>query len=819
MNKKQRRLFMHLLLIGTLFAQLLTSYTVFAEANESTAEETTMESSIPKLSEAVDQQLAEHQSQVTVQEEETVIELGSEWEIAKGNIEESKPLAEIGTYGDKSGLTRAVLTRDPNTIPDFRQYNFTGCDIQAVKHETTDPWTKTIRVSSNSTTLKEPSLGVWVSGSGYSMIYYRTDYTVATQNAVDITFTIPAQHRGKQLTFRFVRRDFNPINDVWYYRTNAQTITASQNPTTAGGSITPQSRTYAANGVQASGTATFSLSSVSRSGTPKVLFYTNATTASAAVPNPSAAQASANCSVSGNTLSFTANLTRGTTYYYRYYMDTNYSGIKVYSAYNAAYRITMPNIGLGATQFTITTDGLGFNTDCQYTLTHPYGGTATSVLPANSRIYFYTSLSEANHTNQAQYVKKTSALSATASGRVGISNFQQLEPGITYYWRFNVLTNYSQITSFPGAGASYNVTMPKLTISNPTVTPVGTTGVVNAAINSTLVGTGASYPTNTSKVYVFDQEEKADNKETASAILVGDLSHSGNQMKVDNLSGLQPNKKYWARFYVSSNYSAINDWSEVVEFQTPYAVKEEYYDFSGTYLKEENKTIADGSVYQLEGVDINHSGEDYVYYGWLNASQTPGVDSPNRSPFTATNNTTVKLIYVKKDEAFFLRSVPKLDFGTVDTSTVTQDYPLDTSKYGGSSDDLSVEFLDRRLTSTGWSLKVQLSDLEMNHSATEKLTNATLTMSRKLQLLDSSNNWSDTLPSGLNDYGGGDILLYAGGSEVNVFSSGSASPGDCNGIWRNLIDFNSVKLNVQGGTALKGASYSGKVTWKLDNTP
>ena len=58
-----------------------------------------------------------------------------------------------------------------------------------------------------------------------------------------------------------------------------------------------------------------------------------------------------------------------------------------------------------------------------------------------------------------------------------------------------------------------------------------------------------------------------------------------------------------------------------------------------------------------------------------------------------------------------------------------------------------------------------------------------------------------------------------GGSEVNVLSSGTASAADCSGIWRNLIDFDSVKLNVQGSTALAGAKYSGKVTWTLDNTP
>lgn len=823
MSKSKMQKLIKLLILCCLTVQAFLPVMSFAETTDTSTssekEEETTESSIPKLSESLDRTLEEL---TETKESSNMVE--KEDEIVTEEVEHKNEVTQ------SEQTTQGVQNlRSPRLAPylDISQVNrqptgTTGFQLTSVSVSNKSPWILNFDVYSVSFNLIGVRIwGATAQGPAIDRIYYQARSGTSTIIEVEI----PAELRGRNLeceaAFQYAPASGNQ-KAIWHHHTGSKkyyTTIASAN-----GSVTPNRPiSLAAAGTSVSGSASFSLTNLAFSGSvpPRIYFFEDRNQAAAGIPNLGQAQAYADCGVSGNTMSFSNKaLTRGKTYYYRYVITTNYSEMTIYSVFDDGYRITMPDITLiGNLDRHLHSDGVGIDLGQSYSLVNPYEGTATAIVPANCRFNFYTSYDKAisNDLSGGKSVLPTSV--DTANGRLHLSNYRGLDPGVTYWYRVNCAVNYTGISTMRAAHQTLQVTMPKLTISAPTITPVGTNGTINAAVTSTLLGSNANYPANTSKVYIFDSEQKANNKEIASRVLEGNLTHNGTQMKVDNLSGLTPGKKYWARFYVSSNYTAINQWSAVVPFSIPYVVNEEYYDLSGTHIKNEPVTISDGSTYQPSEADFTHNSKDYVYYGWLDASETPGVDTPKHTPFTANNNTTVKLIYLDRATALMLRSVPKLDFGTVETSTVTQDYPLDTSKYGGSSDDLSVEFLDRRLTSTGWSLKVQLSDLEMTHSATEKLTNATLTMSRKLQLLDSSNNWSDTLPSGLNDYGGGDILLYAGGSEVNVFSSGSASPGDCNGIWRNLIDFNSVKLNVQGGTALKGATYSGKVTWKLDNTP
>lgn len=780
--------------------------------NNEKKEETT-ESSIPKLSESLDRTL----EKLTETSETANTTVGENEVLNKETEEKQQEAAVPSVRSSRSArlapyLEVSSINRQPT--------GSSGFQLTSVSVSSKSPWILNFNVYAEYFNL----IGVRIwgdTGQGYAIdrIYYQA--RSGTSNIIEVE--IPAELRGRNLeceaAFQYSPASGNQ-KAIWHHHTGSKKYYTTI--AYANGSVTPnRPMNMSVHGTVVSGSASFSLNNLAFSGSvpPRVYFFEDRNLAAANPPNVSP-HTYADCGVSGNTIYFNDKaLQRGKTYYYRFVITTNYSDITIYSDFNDDYRITMPDITLHEANMNVSirADGLALNASVPYSLVSPFEGVATSIDPANSRIRFYNSLANAGTVTNMDYEVIPDIY--TPSRLAYKNDYASLLAGKEYWYRFGVATNYLSVYQWTLPDASRKITMPKLTLSVPTVTPVGTTGSINAAVTSALVGTGASYPANASKVYIFDSEQKANNKETASRVLEGNLAQSGGQMVINNLSGLTPGKKYWARFYVSSNYTAINQWSDVVPFSIPYTVNEEYYDLTGNSIKNETVTISNGSTYQPSQADFNHSGTDYVYYGWLNASETPGVDTPRNSTFTATSNTTVKLIYLDKNTAFFLRSVPKFDFGTVTASDTNQDYSLDSNRYGGSTDDLSVEFLDKRPTSTGWSLKARMSELEMVQSPSDKLINAKLTMARKMQRLDGANNWGNTLPSGINDYGGGELTLDAGGSEVNVLSSGTASAADCSGIWRNLIDFDSVKLNVQGSTALAGAKYSGKVTWTLDNTP
>lgn len=830
-------------IVCSLIVQIIFPTLVFADSAGTSNEEkeTTTESSIPKMSESVEHVLKEMQDKPATKNTTESIEVPKKADAEK---EEPKADTEEKNKNTKNSISPfGIGVQSINTLDviadglDMRVGNHSRFMLVSVEDSNKNPWTKVFTIYNDAALTSVGIFIYWINGGVYRKVYYRTydDYKTdpdfIANKLIKIEVSIPANVRDSGNIFRYnpTQHDATYGGKIWGYRTGRDIYQRPQEGTfsvkSASGSVTPNRPiSLAAAGTSVSGSASYSLNNLAFSGSvpPRIYFFEDRNQAAASIPNLGQAQAYADCGVSGNTISFSNKaLTRGKTYYFRYVITTNYSQMTVYSAFNDGYRITMPDITLtGNLNRVLKSDGVSVDMSQSYSLVSPYEGTATSIVPANSRFRFYTSYNNAvadNWSGGGRSLLPTSV--DTTNGRLHLSNYTGLDPGVTYWYRVFCAVNYTGISATNIAHDTLKVTMPKLTLSAPTVTPVATTGSINAAVTSTLVGSGATYPTNASKVYIFDSEQKANNKETASRVLEGNLAQSGGQMVINNLSGLTPGKKYWARFYVSSNYTAINQWSAVVPFSIPYTVNEDYYDLAGNHIKNESVTISNGSTYQPSQADFSHSGTDYVYYGWLNASETPGVDTPRNSTFTATSNTTVKLIYLDKNTAFFLRSVPKFDFGTVTASDTNQDYSLDSNRYGGSTDDLSVEFLDKRPTSTGWSLKAQMSELEMVQSPSDKLINAKLTMARKMQRLDGANNWGNMLPSGINDYGGGELILDAGGSEVNVLSSGTASAADCSGIWRNLIDFDSVKLNVQGSTASAGAKYSGKVTWTLDNTP
>lgn len=813
MNKAKLVTLIKLSILFCFIVQGLTPALAAAETKGTSNEkkEETTESSIPKLSESLDRTLEK-----LTETSETGSTIAEETEALTKETEEKQQesvIPEVKTFRSPRSapyLEVSSINRQPSGSSHIA--------LSSISVSTKSPWT--LNFSIYCTSSSNPiGIEIYNNVTGINRIYYQQPSGTYTNIEVEL----PTELRG-QLLYCAAAFQYSPASGnqkaAWHY--HSPTRTTYTTIAYANGSVTPnRPMNMSAHGTVVSGSASFSLNNLTFSGSvaPRVYFFEDRNQAAANPPNLSS-HTYADCGVSGNTIYFNDKaLLRGKTYYYRFVIATNYTDITIYSAFNDDYRITMPDVTLHEANMNVSirNDGLALNASIPYSLVDPFEGAATVIDQANSRIRFYNSLANAGTITNMDYevIPDIDPISRLMYK----NNYTSLVAGKEYWYRFGASTNYLSTYQWTLPDDSRKITMPKLTLSAPTINPVGTSGTINAAVTSALVGTGASYPANASKVYIFDSEQKANNKETASRVLEGNLAQSGGQMMINNLSGLTPGKKYWARFYVSSNYTAINQWSAVVPFSIPYAVNEEYYDLSGTHIKNETVTISDGSSYQPSKADFNHSSTDYVYYGWLNASEIPGVDTPRNSTFTANSNATIKLIYLDKNSAFLLRSVPKFDFGTVTASNTHQDYQLDANRYGGSTADLSVEYLDKRPTSTGWSLKAQMSELEMVQSPSDKLTNAKLTMSRKMQVLTAANTWSDSLPGGVTDYGGGTVTLIAGGSEVNVLSSGTASAADCSGNWRNLIDFDSVKLNVQGSTALAGANYSGKVTWTLDNTP
>ncbi|MGH1846823.1 WxL domain-containing protein [Enterococcus gilvus] len=524
---------------------------------------------------------------------------------------------------------------------------------------------------------------------------------------------------------------------------------------------------------------------------------------------------------SGNT-AFYSNIagTAGQTYYVRFRINTQFTDIYKWSGIST---VQMPSIALSGPTASIESTGITISASVTAAANGFIKQSGVTNYPAkvnaaSSLLLLYPSLADATANNSAGRI----SISLTLNGsKLEATSVSGLTPGKQYWYRYRVMSNFTSIGNWTNAANSYSFIMPKITLGPTTATPIGNGPNISTSSNISLVGTGASY--GTEKIaYVYENEADADAKSTTSyKHKESNLTIGSGQMYKGNYSAnLVPGKTYWVRLYCNTNYSSVNAWSDKVKLIIPYTVEENYYDKSGTFIKTNTSVITDGSVYQPSGADFNHSSIDYVYIGWLEESKTPGTDTPKNTAIPSFNTDgKISLIYVPMADALYIESVPKFHFGNNNTIfSYDNNYGLDSLQYGGSTNNLAVEFSDKRgASSTGWKLTAKLSKLANIADGSQELTSAELSMGRKLAILDSMNNWSSTVPGSITGNDGTGISLIANGSEVTVFSS--ATPADSVGSWRNEIDFDSVQLKVLGGMAMPGMKYQGDVTWTINDTP
>lgn len=510
----------------------------------------------------------------------------------------------------------------------------------------------------------------------------------------------------------------------------------------------------------------------------------------------------------------------GLTYYVRFRINTQFTDIYKWSGIST---VQMPSIALSGPTASIESTGItisAYVTAAANGFIKQNGKTinTTTINAASSLLLLYPSLTDATANNSAGRI----SISLTLNGsKLEATSVSGLTPGKKYWYRYRVMSNFTSIGNWTNGAESYSFIMPKITLGPTMANTVGNGPNISTSSNISLVGTGASY--DTEKIaYVYENEADADAKSTTSyKHKESNLTIGSGQMYKGNYSAnLVPGKTYWVRLYCNTNYSSVNAWSDKVKLIIPYTVEENYYDKSGTFIKTNTSVITDGSVYQPSGADFNHSSIDYVYIGWLEESKTPGTDTPKNTAIPSFNTDgKISLIYVPMADALYIESVPKFHFGNNNTIfSYDNNYGLDSLQYGGSTNNLAVEFSDKRgASSTGWKLTAKLSKLANIADGSQELTSAELSMGRKLAILDSMNNWSSTVPGSITGNDGTGISLIANGSEVTVLSS--ATPADSVGSWRNEIDFDSVQLKVLGGMAMPGMKYQGDVTWTINDTP
>lgn len=104
-----------------------------------------------------------------------------------------------------------------------------------------------------------------------------------------------------------------------------------------------------------------------------------------------------------------------------------------------------------------------------------------------------------------------------------------------------------------------------------------------------------------------------------------------------------------------------------VKYQVNPQVKEMFYDQKGNRIQVSRITDFDlGGSYQPVPDNFISSGADvYIYKGWLNGSERPGIDTPREGqPEKATKETVIHYIYEKADNYINMTVPTEMVFGT-----------------------------------------------------------------------------------------------------------------------------------------------------------
>ncbi|EOH94483.1 WxL domain-containing protein [Enterococcus pallens] len=208
-------------------------------------------------------------------------------------------------------------------------------------------------------------------------------------------------------------------------------------------------------------------------------------------------------------------------------------------------------------------------------------------------------------------------------------------------------------------------------------------------------------------------------------------------------------------------------------------------------------------TFKLEGLQENT--RYYVKYSVVNQ----GGESPE--------STVYDFITLARPNGFYINQTPQaFDFGTVEMSENTMSHPLQNISGGGNY--FSVDFENINMNSQ-WTLSAKLSKLQVV-GGQQTLAGSSILMDKELKrTTDGGGTWetpdSTKFDSILGIQGSSISLPSDGETSVSLFKATDIPYGI--GHFENRIAKDSVRLVIPGNTGQKGKTYSGKITWTMDN--
>ncbi|MGG5333466.1 WxL domain-containing protein [Enterococcus sp. AZ163] len=306
-------------------------------------------------------------------------------------------------------------------------------------------------------------------------------------------------------------------------------------------------------------------------------------------------------------------------------------------------------------------------------------------------------------------------------------------------------------------------------------------------------------------------------------------------LSIGNLVGLSANTEYeWYSRVELSNGNVIETTPN--KFRTNFQVLQEYFDLTGTSIKNEAIHVTGGSSYTpTPSSSFTHSSQAYIYKGWLKESEWDGNSA---TPMPAlrtgtvdslrTHGEKVYLIYDLDSNSLRLDEYPnKFDFGNQHRpESYNQIFNLDASKYASTepTDGFKLRVRDDRATHPGWKLTSTFSQLVGVNNTSDQLVGAKISFGVELKEIQNPGTPGETAitptpaiaPSFGAPVSGSTATLSADGTAL-PFLSASNTKGE--GVWDVLIDFDSVKIFVPAGQGNTGEEYQGTIQWDLEDTP
>ena len=206
------------------------------------------------------------------------------------------------------------------------------------------------------------------------------------------------------------------------------------------------------------------------------------------------------------------------------------------------------------------------------------------------------------------------------------------------------------------------------------------------------------------------------------------------------------------------------------------------------------------------------------------------IQSKNREQVTGQDEVTTDIAEVwsnsvEKDfttqdlpNGYYLDNVPNFNFGTIDASD--QEISAGLNRNNGTS-NFNMDILNVGMSA--WTLSAKMSEMETNaeEGPDRVLNGARIEFTKKLEKTSDNINWTPVTSgfSGLEGAPNNRVSLTAGSGSIDLFKADEGNELESQGTFRNVIDFESVKLIVPPNVGHQGKTYTGTINWTLDSLP